>query len=122
MFSDIPYVDLVPPEKHPGYEYEGFHPGKTVKLPYGHSLREGYGVFPVDTRLDIDCKVPMRDDINIYANVYRRDDGAAEKCPALIAWSPYGKCSGGKGPQNYDSMGPFRFGLTCPSAFSKNPG
>jgi putative CocE/NonD family hydrolase len=97
------------PEKHPGYQYEGFQPGTTKLIPRGHVLREGFGAFPVATALDIDSKVPMRDGISIYTNVYRPADGT--KQPALIAWGPYGKCSGGVGVHNYDSMGPYRMGI-----------
>lgn len=105
MFFDIPYVDLVPPEKHPAYDNERLHPGNSIKLPYGHLLREEYGVFSVDTSIDIDCKVPMCDGINICSNFYRPKDAKLSKLPALKAWSRYGKCSGVKGPQNDGSMG-----------------
>lgn len=97
------------PEDHPGYQYEGFQPGTSKTLPRGHVHSEGYGAFPIDTILDIDSKVPMRDGVNIFINVYR--SAHAKKQPALIAWSPYGKCAGGIGPQNYDSIGPYRIGI-----------
>ncbi|KAH4237127.1 hypothetical protein HBH68_203270 [Parastagonospora nodorum] len=97
------------PEEHPFYHYEGFQPGVSRHLPRGHVLREGYCAFPVDTILDIDSAVPMRDGVKIYTNVFRPADGTEQ--PALIAWSPYGKCSGGVGPYNYDIMGPYRLGI-----------
>ncbi|KAF5843953.1 hypothetical protein GGP41_001452 [Bipolaris sorokiniana] len=97
------------PEEHPLYHYEGFQPGVSKQLPRGHVLSEGYCAFSVDTILDIDSKVTMRDGVNIYTNVFRPSDGT--KQPALIAWSPYGKCAGGVGPYNYDRMGPYRLGI-----------
>ncbi|KAF2117227.1 Alpha/Beta hydrolase protein [Lophiotrema nucula] len=97
------------PENHPWVQYEGFQPGTSRRLSRGHVLREGYGAFPVNTILDIDSKVPMRDGINLYTNVFRPADGT--KQPALIAWSPYGKCAGGVGAYNYDTMGPYRIGI-----------
>ena len=109
-FSDIPQADLVSPDKHPALEYTGFFPGKTIKLPKGHVAIEGYGAFPLDTALDLDVKVTMRDGVSIYTNVYRPNYADAPKMPALICWSPYGKGSLGVEAQNYDVMGPFRLG------------
>ena len=110
-FEGVVWNDLKAPENHPGFEYEGFRPGETIVLPRGHVLRDGYCAFLVDTALDLDCKVPMRDGLHIYTNVYRAAQVDAPKQPALIAWSPYGKCAGGKAPQNYDVMGPFHIGV-----------
>lgn len=109
-FTDIPCSDLTAPEKHPAFEYKGFFPGKTIKLPRGHVAKDGHGAFPVDTALDMDVEVKMRDGISIYANVFRPDYNDAPKTPALICWSPYGKGSLGAESQNYDRMGPFRLG------------
>lgn len=110
-FSDIVYRDLIPPEEHPGFKYEGFTPGKVVDIPKGHVLKPGYGAFRLDVTLEVDVKVAMRDGVHLYTNVYRPKGSEPAPLPALIAWSPYGKCSGGTGPQNYDSMGPFRMGI-----------
>ena len=109
-FENISWAPMkFTPENHPAFQYEGFHPNKSVHIPKGHVLREGYCAFPVDTIMDMDVKVPMRDGVNLYTNVYRPADG--QRQPALIAWSPYGKCAGGTGPQNYDSIGPHRIGI-----------
>lgn len=109
-FTDIPWVPFkYTPEQHPGFQYEGFHPGKQVSLAKGHVLKKGYCAFPVDTILETDLNVPMRDGVKLYTNVYRPADGKPQ--PALIAWSPYGKCAGGVAPLNYDTIGPYRIGI-----------
>jgi putative CocE/NonD family hydrolase len=97
------------PRYHPRFQYEGFQPGVSKQIPRGHVLHEGFCAFPTDTTLDIDAAVPMRDGVNIYTNVYRPANGT--KQPALIAWSPYGKSSGGTGAYSYDLMGPYHIGI-----------
>jgi putative CocE/NonD family hydrolase len=100
---------LTPPEKHSGQVYRGLTPGKKVQLPVGHIHSPGFGAFREAAVLEIDLRVPMRDGINLYTNVYRPADEARQ--PALIAWSPYGKCCGDKNSITYDSMGPYHIGI-----------
>ncbi|VUC31720.1 unnamed protein product [Clonostachys rosea] len=110
-FTGVIWRNLVPPEQHPGFNYEGFHPNLSVPLNRGHQLNSSYCAFRNDTILDFDVQVSMRDGVSIFTNVYRPASSEAPKMPALIAWSPYGKGGGGSGPQNYDSMGPFRMNI-----------
>ncbi|KAK9437266.1 hypothetical protein VB005_08252 [Metarhizium brunneum] len=111
MFPNTIWRNLTPPEKHPGFRYEGHRPGDRIELPRGHVLRPGFGPFKVNVILEIDTPVIMRDGKKLYTNIYRPSRPDADKLPALIAWSPYGKCAGGTSAQNYDSMGPYRMGI-----------
>ena len=109
QFPDVLWRDLTPPEKHPMWQYEGHSPGRITHLPKGFVLRPGYQAFRVDVTLEQDVAVSLRDQTTIYINVYRASK--AVRRPALIAWSPYGKCAGGQSPQNYDHIGPARIGI-----------
>ncbi|KAK7607503.1 Alpha/Beta hydrolase protein [Phyllosticta paracitricarpa] len=108
-FPDIKFVKVPPPEHHPVYAYEGFNPSETV-LPKGHVRKPGRRLFGVETILERDVAIKLRDDVKLYVDVFRpAGTGKDNKVPAIIAWSPYGKTGGGV--QNYDMMGPFRCGL-----------
>ncbi len=58
-----------------------------------------------------DMEVPMRDGVKLYVDVYRPD--SAQKVPALVAWSPYGKHA----PSGYERF--FRNGGVNPEWTSK---
>lgn len=64
-------------------------------------INESGGIYPplepgvtfVDgIRYERDVAVPMRDGTTIYTDIYRPDD--ANRLPAIVAWSPYGKRAG----------------------------
>lgn len=105
--SDILWKPLLHPKQHPGFRSKGFHPGKVTSLPKGHVKKPGFQAFPVDVTWEQDCAIPMRDDIKIYADVFRPNSG--RKVPAIIPYSPYGKVD--NGVCTYDNMGPFRMGI-----------
>lgn len=93
-FPDVLFTPLARPGANPAYLYNGFNPSKTV-LPAGHQRSEGRRSFAVETILERDAQVLMRDGAKLYTDVFRpssSDDG--EKVPAVIAWSPYGKGGG----------------------------
>lgn len=74
---DVQFKPGTPPDApvYPGFRpYPGLRPG---------SERDG-GML-----IERDVAVPLRDGVEIYADVFR-PEGAAE-LPALLAWSPYGK-------------------------------
>ena len=71
--------------------YPGFKPGTTT-LPKGSVHRKGALPLPCDIVFERDVALPMRDGAVIYINIFRPI--GAEKVPAIIAWSPYGKEGG----------------------------
>ncbi|KAK6832525.1 hypothetical protein RU639_003860 [Aspergillus parasiticus] len=108
QFPDTVYTTLAPPDRHPGFNYKGFHPGRVTWLPRGHVKEPGYQAFPVDVTWQEDQAIPMRDGVKLYADIFRPAD-ESEKVPAIIPWSPYGKV--GTSTLNYDNMGPWRIGI-----------
>ncbi|KAB8220024.1 Alpha/Beta hydrolase protein [Aspergillus novoparasiticus] len=108
QFPDTVYTALAPPDRHPGFNYKGFHPGRATRLPRGHVKEPGYQAFPVDVTWEEDQAIPMRDGVKLYADIFRPAD-ESEKVPAIIPWSPYGKV--GTSTLNYDNMGPWRIGI-----------
>ncbi|KAB8246391.1 Alpha/Beta hydrolase protein [Aspergillus flavus] len=108
QFPDTVYTALAPPDRHPGFNYKGFHPGRVTRLPRGHVKEPGYQAFPVDVTWEEDQAIPMRDGIKLYADIFRPAD-ESERVPAIVPWSPYGKV--GTSTLNYDNMGPWRIGI-----------
>ncbi|KAM0747707.1 X-Pro dipeptidyl-peptidase C-terminal non-catalytic domain-containing protein [Meredithblackwellia eburnea MCA 4105] len=99
-----PFTPLTHPA--PSFKYYGLEPGTTI-LAKGHKRFEGKREFPCDVVFERDSKVPMRDGINLRADVFRLP--GEQKVPAIICWSPYGKT--GTGLQHYDFMAPFSCGI-----------
>ncbi|KAL4919707.1 Alpha/Beta hydrolase protein [Aspergillus aurantiobrunneus] len=107
QFPDTVYTPLVHPDKHPHYNYTGFHPGEVKILQKGHVKEPGFQAFPTAVIWQRDNAIPMRDGVALYGDIFR--PAADDKVPAIIAWSPYGKA--GNGAQTYDVMGPYRMGI-----------
>ncbi len=93
-----------PPIDDPEARYPGFKPNKTT-LPKGSVHRKGALPLPCDIIFERDVAVPLRDGTTIYINIFRPT--GAEKIPAIIAWSPYGKDGGYQTLE----MFPLRFGI-----------
>lgn len=108
-FLDLKFVKLRAASEHPQFSCPGFLQTKTV-LPKGHVKSPGRKAFPTDVVFERDVAIPMRDGIKIYTDIFRPTDSETNKVPALIPWSPYGKT--GSGVYQYDTMGPFRCGLS----------
>jgi predicted acyl esterase len=104
---DTAWKQLPHPTQHPGFQYNGFHPGRVTNLPKGHVKQAGFQAFPVDVTWEQDRAITMRDGIKLYGDVFRPSQG--DKVPAIIPYSPYGKVN--SGVLNYDRMGPFRMGI-----------
>lgn len=81
------------PVNAPRVRYPGFKQ-ETFILKAGSIRREGTMPLPCDILLERDVPVKMRDGVTIYADVFRPVNG--ESCPAILAWSPYGKEVGGQ--------------------------
>ena len=81
------------PVDAPRVRYPGFKPEKLV-LKAGSVRREGAMPLPCDILLERDVAIKLRDGVTIYADVFR--PVGDESCPAILAWSPYGKEIGGQ--------------------------
>lgn len=74
--------------RYPGFKQE------TLILKAGSLRREGAKALTCDILLERDVPITLRDGVTIYADIFRPTTG--EACPALLAWSPYGKEIGGQ--------------------------
>lgn len=81
------------PVDAPRVRYPGFKPEKLI-LKAGSVRREGAMPLPCDILLERDVAIKLRDGVTIYADVFR--PVGDEACPAILAWSPYGKEIGGQ--------------------------
>lgn len=73
--------------------YPGFHPD-TLLLKKGTVRRAGSLPLPCDITMLRDVAVKLRDGVTIYVDVFL--PAQAGHCPAILAWSPYGKEVGGQ--------------------------
>lgn len=94
-FPDVVYTSMLPPDKHPMFNYKGFKPGKVI-LQKGHQRFPGVRAFPTDCVYDRDVTITVRDGSKLYADVFRPVNSDMEKVPAIIPWSPYGKTGTGE--------------------------
>ncbi|OGM51040.1 hydrolase [Aspergillus bombycis] len=69
--------------------YVDFQPGRTEVLPKGWN---GFNAKPLisDIRVEHDVEIVVRDGARLYVDIYRPAD-SAEKVPAVLSWSFYGK-------------------------------
>lgn len=74
--------------RYPGFKQE------TIVLKAGSIRREGAKPLTCDILLERDVPIKLHDGVTIYADIFRPTTGDA--CPALLAWSPYGKEIGGQ--------------------------
>lgn len=81
------------PVEAPRVRYPGFKQ-ETLVLKKGSIRREGTRPLPCDILMERDVPVKLRDGVTIYTDVFRPVSG--EACPAILAWSPYGKEVGGQ--------------------------
>ena len=81
------------PTNAPRVRYPGFKQ-ETIVLKAGSVRREGAKPLTCDILLERDVPIKLRDGVTIYADIFRPTTGDA--CPALLAWSPYGKEIGGQ--------------------------
>lgn len=74
--------------RYPGFKQE------TLVLKAGSIRREGAKPLSCDILLERDVPIRLRDGVTIYADVFRPVGN--DVCPAILAWSPYGKEIGGQ--------------------------
>lgn len=90
----------VNPEVDEGYE----KPQQETKiLAAGWRLTHAHAPFQVQTVWEKNVPVKMRDGCQIYVDVFRPQNSTADKVPALLAWSPYGKSACHTGGWFYSS-------------------
>lgn len=106
---DLSFFKPEPLSTHPLFKEFSveFRPGEHELLAAGHSKAPGRKVIQVDTVLEYDVAVPMRDNVKVYVDVFRPANSGQEPVPAIMAWSPYGKRGS---PWNLDTI-PFRMGV-----------
>ena len=94
-FPDLNFVTPLPVDEHPRYERYGikFSPNQHIILPKGHLKEAGRKQILVDSALERDTPIPLRDGLHVYVDVYRPKYSDETKVPAVICWSPYGKSS-----------------------------
>jgi uncharacterized protein len=80
------------PSSAPRAQYAGFKNEKTT-LRAGTIHRHGAKPLSCDIIFERDVAVTLRDDINMYTDVFR--PAGTETAPCIFAWSPYGKQIGG---------------------------
>ncbi|WP_298107522.1 CocE/NonD family hydrolase [uncultured Bacteroides sp.] len=74
--------------RYPGFKQE------TLVLKAGSIRREGAKPLSCDILLERDVPIRLRDGVTIYTDVFRPVGN--DVCPAILAWSPYGKEIGGQ--------------------------
>lgn len=89
---DVPLRKALPVDA-PRVRYPGFKQ-ETLILKAGTVRREGAMPLPCDILLERDVPIKLRDGVTIYTDVFRPVN--EENCPAILAWSPYGKGIGDK--------------------------
>ena len=108
-FPDLNFVKPLPVSKHPLYKDFGLElsPNKRTVLPKGHLKESGRRKILVDSVLEQDTPIPLRDGLKVYADVIRPQSSDQVKVPAAICWSPYGK---GSAWRRIDNL-PYRLGI-----------
>ncbi|KAF4871600.1 Cocaine esterase [Colletotrichum siamense] len=94
------------------------HEPKNTWVAYGPSERriiakgwvkeEGRMAFAIDTVWEKDIRIPLRDGVDLLADIFRPLTSDNEPVPAIMPWSPYGKT--GTGIQQLDML-PWRVGV-----------
>ncbi len=95
QFSDLKWVPLPPPDKHPMFNYSEFKPNTTDVLPVGHRREPKYRAFGVETYYHRDIPVKMRDGVILYKDIFRAKTSDDEPVPTIIPYSTYGKTGTG---------------------------
>lgn len=108
-FPDLKFVKPLPVSKHPMYQKFDItlNTNKLTFLPKGHLKESGKKKILVNSILEQDTPIPLRDGLKVYADIFRPQSSDETKVPAVICWSPYGKASSGVRVDNL----PYRLGI-----------
>lgn len=90
---EVHFLPIVQPEDDvKRFKYAGLKPSSAV-LKKGDVKAPGLRALPADMIYDRDVKVPMRDGVTCFTDVFRPTGD--EKVPAILLFSPYGKTGTG---------------------------
>ena len=64
-------------------------------LPKGWTKDQGRRALTADMIWEKDVRIPLRDGIELLADVFRPVSSEQEPVPAIMPWSPYGKTGSG---------------------------
>ena len=94
-FPDLNFVKPLPVDEHPRYKHYGMklNPDQLLTLPKGHAKEPGRKKMLVDCFVNRDALIPLRDGLQLYADIYRPASSDDVQVPVVICWSPYGKSS-----------------------------
>ncbi|EWY79609.1 hypothetical protein FOYG_17244 [Fusarium oxysporum NRRL 32931] len=90
---DVLYKQALP-LSDPAAQFNGLNPSTQV-LPEGFRKTPRNRAFSTATVWERDIVIPMRDGINLRADVFRPAN-TNEKVPCILVWSPYGKSGQGR--------------------------
>lgn len=95
LHPDLNFVKPLPVDVHPRYKQYvvTLNANHRKTLPRGHEKDPGRKKILVDSILEQDTFIPLRDGEHLYADIYRPQSSDTTKIPAAICWSPYGKSS-----------------------------
>ena len=79
-----------------------FGPCKEL-LPKGWQKAEGRRRLDQDLIFERDIRIPLRDGVTIWADVFRPVPSDNQPVPALLAWSPYGKQGNGESVSRFSA-------------------
>lgn len=96
-FPDLNFIKPLSVDKHPRYQKHGIKltPNTSTVLSKGHLKEAGRRKILVDSILERDTPILLRDGLKVYADVFRPKSSEEVKVPAAICWSPYGKATSG---------------------------
>ncbi|KAI8300733.1 hypothetical protein K4K59_001390 [Colletotrichum sp. SAR11_240] len=95
-------------DHEPKNAWVAYGPSERRLIAKGWAKEEGRKSFAVDTVWEKDVRIPLRDGVELLADVFRPLTSDDEPVPAIMPWSPYGKT--GTGMQQLD-MFPWRVGV-----------
>ena len=108
-YPDLNFVKPPSVDQHPRFQAFGLKlsPNQHTVLPKGHLKETGRRKILVDTILERDTPIPLRDGLKLYADVFRPKSSDETKIPVVMCWSPYGKATSARTVDNL----PHRLGI-----------
>ncbi|KAF4334683.1 cocaine esterase [Fusarium beomiforme] len=91
--GSVPVIQTPLPYPEKDAKYDNAYYSVTL-LKKGHKKNEDSAPFQADTIFEKDVQFTLRDGVRVRADIFRPANDA-EKVPALVAWSPYGKTGRG---------------------------
>ncbi|GIZ45817.1 hypothetical protein CKM354_000896800 [Cercospora kikuchii] len=101
----VAFTDI---DHEPKNTWTEYGPPERRIISKGWTKDEGRRPFPVNVVWEKDVRIPLRDGVELLADVFRPVTSDETPVPAIMPWSPYGKT--GSGMQQLD-MFPWRVGV-----------